>query len=313
MNGTVIASIRHGAVRAFAIALAAIAMAASVAVAQDGLDAARELYKGARYEDALVRLDDMRGSRHVADELRSIEQYRAFCLLALGRTAEAERAMEAVVMAAPAYRPPVADESPRVRAAFGDVRRRMLPRIIQEQYAQAKAALDRRDTASAAAGFQLVLELLADADIASLVNQPPLADLRTMAAGFKDLSARSAPPPVAAAPRPAAAPPVVREPAPRRLRPPVYGLEDAKVVPPTVVRESWAALADVFAVRAGVVEIVIDETGAVSAAAMTTTVNAVYDRLAVATARRWRYRPATLDGVAVKFRKVVLLDPKAAR
>jgi TonB family protein len=97
------------------------------------------------------------------------------------------------------------------------------------------------------------------------------------------------------------------------LPPRIYGLEDAKVAPPVTVRESWAALADVFAVRAGVVEITIDETGAVAAATMTTGVNAVYDRLALATAKRWRYRPATLDGVPVKFRKVILLDPGSTR
>jgi len=58
---------------------------------------------------------------------------------------------------------------------------------------------------------------------------------------------------------------------------------------------------------------VIDETGAVVAAAMKAPVNAVYDRVALTAARRWRYKPATLDGVPVKFRKMVLLDPKAIR
>ena len=85
------------------------------------------------------------------------------------------------------------------------------------------------------------------------------------------------------------------------------------VVPPVVVRESWAPLAGVFAVRTGVVEVVIDETGSVAAATMTVAVNAVYDRLAVATALRWHYRPATVNGVPVKFRKVILLDLKATR
>jgi hypothetical protein len=42
-------------------------------------------------------------------------------------------------------------------------------------------------------------------------------------------------------------------------------------------------------------------------------VNAVYDRLALSEAKRWRYKPATLDGVPVRFRKVILLDLKLAR
>jgi TonB family protein len=289
---------------------AVIVTTASTTVAQDALSTARDLYKAAAYEDALVRLDALRGSAHPADQGRYIEEYRAFCLLALGRTAEAERAMEAVVTAAPSFRPTDAELSPRVRAVFSDVRRRMLPRIIQEEYAQAKSALDRRDTRTANAGFQHVLDLLVDPDLASVSTQAPLPELRTLASGFRDLSARAAPAPASPSPSAALTP---REAAPRRAAPRIYSFEDAKVVPAVVVRESWAELADVFAVRTGAVEIVIDETGVVLAATTRTPVNAVYDRLALATARRWRYKPATVDGVPVKFRKVVLLDPKATR
>ena len=199
-----------------------------------------------------------------------------------------------------------------MRTAFRDVRRRILPALIQQQYAQAKAAFDRHDAVAAKAGFQQVLDLLGDADLGSAADQAPLAALRPLAIGFRDLSATAvpAPPP---APPPAAAPPTVHEPP---VQPPpkrVYGVEDREVVPPVVVHESWGALAAVFAVRTGVVEIVIDETGEVMAATMTVSVNAVYDRLALTTAKRWRYRPATLDGVPVKFRKVILLDLKATR
>jgi hypothetical protein len=309
--------------RAFARCLAAtvVLTAARTLLAQDALIAARDLYRAAAYEEALVRLDGLRGSAHVADEGRFIEQYRAFCLLALGRTAEAQRAMEAVVVAAPSFRPSDADESPRVNSAFREVRGRMLPGIIQQRYAQAKAAFDRHDSVTARAGFQQVLDLLADVDIAPVVNQPPLSELRTLAAGFRDLSARAAPPTPAAPlmpPKPAAALPAAvssigQAPASQPLPERVYGIEDANVVPPIVVRESWAALAGVFAVRKGIIEIVIDETGAVAAVTMKTAVNAVYDRLALTEARRWRYKPATLDGVPVKFRKVIALDLTATR
>ena len=60
---------------------------------------------------------------------KSIEQYRSLCLLALGRGSEAESAIAAVVTADPAYLPGDAEASPRVRAAFSDVRRRLLPDI----------------------------------------------------------------------------------------------------------------------------------------------------------------------------------------
>jgi TonB family protein len=120
--------------------------------------------------------------------------------------------------------------------------------------------------------------------------------------------------PLRAAPVPAVAAPLqARALALQPVSDRTYGAEDRNVVPPLAVRESWASLADVFAVRTGVIEIVIDAAGSVESAAMNVAVNAVYDRLALTTAKRWRYKPATLDGVPVKFRKVILLDLKATR
>ncbi len=303
----------------YAVAIVVLA-GAPTAVAQDALGAARALYQSAAYDEALVRLDSLRSTAHAGDEARFIEQYRAFCLLALGRTAEAERAMEAVVTVAPLFRPSEADESPRVRSAFSAVRRRVLPGLIQQEYAEAKTALERHEAASARIGFQRVLDLLADVDVAGAANQSPLSDIRALAAGFLELSSAPAPrrapavvPDVAAPPAAAPTPTVTRVPAPRPVNGGIYGAEDSRVVRPVALRESWAPLADVFAVRTGVIEIVIDETGAVERAAMSVGVNAVYDRLALTEAKRWRYKPATLEGVPVKFRKVILLELKAAR
>jgi protein TonB len=76
------------------------------------------------------------------------------------------------------------------------------------------------------------------------------------------------------------------------------------------MRQSFAPLADVFALRPGIVEVIVDELGEVIAAKTVVAVNAVYDRIALATARSWRYRPATLDGVPVKFRIIVQLQQK---
>src|SRR5258707_9840690 len=176
--------------------VAGTVFAAARAGAQDpDLSAARDLYASAAYDDALTMLNRLRSSEHPASQSRAIEQYRAFCLLALGRAADAEQAIEAVVAAEPSFQPGETDASPRIRSAFTTVRRRMLPSIIQQKYAQAKVAYDRKEFAAAADGFTQVLVALAGQDVAAEAKQPPLSDLRTLAGGFQELAAKAAPPP----------------------------------------------------------------------------------------------------------------------
>ncbi len=161
--------------------------AVSVHAQENGdLAAARDLYASAAYDDALAVLNRLRSTAHPAGQARAIEQYRAFCLLALGRASDAEQAIEAVVAAEPSYLPSDNDASPRVRSAFTTVRRRMLPVIIQQQYAGAKAAFDRKDFAAAAGGFHQVLAALADPDVAAEAQRPPLVDLKMLAIGFEE-------------------------------------------------------------------------------------------------------------------------------
>jgi len=52
---------------------------------------------------------------------------------------------------------------------------------------------------------------------------------------------------------------------------------------------------------------------AASTATIAVPVNPVYDRLALAMAKNWRYKPATVNGAPVKFRRIIQLDLKAAR
>ena len=155
---------------------------------------ARELYASAAYEDALKILDSLPANR-TAEDIKATEQYRALCLLALGRAAEAETAIAAVIIRDPTYRPS-SDVSPRVRTAFTDVRRKTMPAIVQQWYTQAKAQFDRKEFAAAASLFNQTLGLMADPDLQATAAQPPLSDLRTLASGFRDLaeSALAAPP-----------------------------------------------------------------------------------------------------------------------
>jgi TonB family protein len=55
----------------------------------------------------------------------------------------------------------------------------------------------------------------------------------------------------------------------------------------------------------GVLELVIDETGAVTSTAMGKSVHPVYDRDLRDAARLWKFRPATKDGVPVRYRMTI--------
>jgi len=293
----------------------ALVLTTTGAAAQDNdIATARDLYASAAYEDALAMLNRLRSTDRPASQSRVIEQYRAFCLLALGRPNDAEQAIEAVVVADPLYHPGENEVSPRIRTTFADVRRRMLPAIVQQKYAQAKAAFDRKDYASAARDFSQVLVTLADPDLAAEAAKPPLSDMRQLAVGFEELSAKAAtpppaPPPPAPAPVVAQAPPPAAPPTAAPAR--VYTAEDRTVVPPMVISQSLPSFRGVMPVeRVGRLEVVIDETGAVESAVMTATVNNVYDKAALAAARTWRYTPATVNGQPVKFRKLVQITVK---
>ena len=63
--------------------------------------------------------------------------------------------------------------------------------------------------------------------------------------------------------------------------------------------------------RNGKLEVVIDELGVVESAVMTSTVSQTYDAMVIAAAKAWRYKPATLNGMPVKFRKTVQITIKA--
>ena len=71
----------------FALGVLFVLAAPVAARADDSLATARELYAAASYEDALAMLDRLRTPADVPDLGRTIAQYRAFCLFALGRSA----------------------------------------------------------------------------------------------------------------------------------------------------------------------------------------------------------------------------------
>jgi hypothetical protein len=202
-----------------------------------------------------------------------------------------------MILREPLYRASVDDLSPRLRSAFGEVRKRLLPSIIQKQYADAKAAFDKQDFAVAAAGFEGVLKGIADPDIAGLTGLPPLSDLRTLAMGFKDLSVKNTPAAPAAAPVPVPVSPV------RPVRT-MYSAEDAGVIPPVALQQKVPKYpVAVVKPATGMIELIIDETGTVQSEMMRVPINPMFDKLVLSAAAKWQYRPAMMDGMPVKFLK----------
>jgi hypothetical protein len=298
--------------RRLALVLAAWFAAAHPAAGQDTFARAKELYVMAAYEEALVVLDRIHESA-APSESSEIAGYQVFCLLALGRTDDANKAIADLVKADPLYRPSAATSSPRMRAAFDTVRKTLLPQVVQETYDAAKAAYDRGEPHAALTAFDRVVALLDDPAMAEAAN---MADLRRLAVGFRDLSkaaltpARpaapaSVPDPAPASPSPAPVPALEPPPAPR-----IYGAQDPDVIPPTVVSRPtppWRPRNDVEKTMPfrGILEVVVDETGDVAGAALVKNVHPAYDRDLVERARTWKFRPATRSGTPVKYRMAI--------
>lgn len=286
--------------------VASAAPAFAQAPPKDPLGSARDLYASARYDEALAVLDDLHPAADTpATERRSIEQYRSLCLLALGRGQEAETAIAQVITADPAYVPTDAEASPRVRAAFSEVRHRLLPDIAKTRYTEAKATFDRKDYQAAADAFRSVMNLLDDPDM-----NGALPDLKVLAKGFLDLSvAATAPPPPPPQPKPELPPLPAPKPKPSVNK--IYGGDDQDVAPPTVVRQDVPRLPTIVTSQArgrGVLEVVIDEKGRVTSAAVRESVHPIYDNILLNAARDWKYQPATLDGQPVKYRKLIQIN-----
>jgi TonB family protein len=297
--------------------LACLALAAATAVpvgAQPNpLVAARELYASARYDEALAMLNGLPpGDGGNMAERRYVEQYRSLCLLALGRGSEAEKAIAAVVTVDPAYHPSEAEASPRVRTAFTDVRRRLLPEIARSRYSDAKGSFERKEFPQAEQKFRNLLALLDDPDMGG-----QLGDLRVLVSGFLDLSVASSPPP----PPPSVAAPVVDEPpmnvptasrapepSPSLARDRIFSPDDTGVTAPTIIKQELPKVPAQVAGRTrdrGLLEVTIDEQGRVINATIRSPIHPVYDSMLLVAARDWKYRAATMNGQPVKYRKVI--------
>ena len=301
------------------LACGAVAATAAPARAQASLGKAKELYAAASYDEALVMLNTL-GSSSEESDAAAIAMYRVLCLVAVGRTGEVDTAIDRLVAQHPLYRPPSDEMSPRIQKAVSSARVRLLPSMVQRRYEESKTAYDRGDFAASSKGFKWVLSALADPDISSLARQSPLADIKTLSAGFVDLSEKAlAPPPPAptpavvaiAAPPPAASPsasastPTTRG---RDLKR-VFSTEDSDVVAPVIMRQAMPRFPGLLTQAAtGVLEIVIDSAGNVESARLLETVHPTYDPLLLNAAKKFQYQPAMLDGTGVRYMKRIQIS-----
>ena len=175
--------------RTLGLLFVALSWGASGATAQSDLAAAERLYDDTMYTRALEVLDRLAITAPTA----TVHQFRALCLLALGRGDAAERAMADIVAADPFFTMDPDAASPTVIAQFSGVRRRLLPPQIRRGFTEATSLY--RDGAKALANerFTEVLRLLDDP---ALQDDQSLADLTLVASACVELTrAQTAPPP----------------------------------------------------------------------------------------------------------------------
>lgn len=254
-----------------------VVLGASPAGAQDSDPAAgvRALYASAAYDEALREIEK-------APPTPRLDAYRAFCFLALGNVSEAQAAVKRAVEGDPLLVPSEAEASPKVRAFFDGVRTQLLPAVVRETYARAKAAYTANDRAGARLDFERTLTLIASLPPAA---RAPFADLELVAREFRDLSAVVA---EVAAPSPKPAAPEVRPPVPAVV------IKRAVAIHQVFPVWRWGTVPD--QVKRGVVRVQIGVNGAVLRADILVPTDARYDQEVLAAARQWRYEPATRDG-----------------
>jgi TonB family protein len=284
--------------------LAILLLSSASAAAQDSLDPVRNLYASAEYEEALTAIGRLKSNADLGGVVE-IDRYRALCLIALGRSAEADQAIETTVTLEPLYQLAAADASPRVRAAFAAVRHRVLPNVVRSLYASAKAAYDRKAFAEAADGLDKTVRVIDNLE----GSNPELGDLRMLASGFLDLSkaaiakASVSPPPAPVSLHLVEAPVTLVPAPPLPFSNVVAKRQDLPQLP--------FSLAMTKGQYRGTIEVEINEAGNVVGARVIQSVHVLYDALLLRAARDWKYVPARIDGrpMAVRKRVDVVLKP----
>jgi tetratricopeptide (TPR) repeat protein len=285
---------------AVAIVLASWSMmfVSRAAADQETLARAKALYTSASYDEALALLNQFDNA--TPSEMVEVDQYRALCLFALGRSDDARKVIQQLVEANPSFQPSETQVSPRLQEVFRDVRRRVLPSIVRSSYAEAKAAFERKEFDVATNKFDIVVTLLNDIDAA---GSGELSDLRILSNGFLDLIKTMPSPVVEAAPATPASP--TPEPPPTRT---IFGLEDTDVTPPVAISQEmppWRPGRQETQTYEATLILVINASGDVTSVTLHGNLQPSYDALLRRAASQWKFRPAMRNGQPVEFRKIV--------
>jgi hypothetical protein len=299
------------------LAAASLITLVATLAAQDPLNEARDLYGSAAYEEALGVLSRLDKTVPVTEQ---VDQYRAFCLFALGRTAEAQAVAEALVTRNPLIEID-GDASPRIVAMFTAARQQLMPGLIREKYRIARASFDRKDYAGAEPQLETVKRMLEESTKLGIAD-PAAGDLGVLVDGFLNLihsTAVAAKPAIDDAPAPVVSPTAAAAPSPEPARTAaaapalIFTSGSRDVVAPIALRQDVPAVPIELrrlmrtGPSAGIVEVLINEEGNGEEVVMREPIHPVYDRLVITAAKKWKYRPAQKDQARVKFLKRIAI------
>ena len=256
----------------------------------------RDLYASAEYDQALSAIGSSQDP--------AAQQYRALCLLALGRQADAERALEGLIASAPEFTLSAEDMPPRFIALFAQQRREIVPGVLRKLFAEAREDYRAKAFDRALPQFKRVLALSSQPEVRDVEG---VDDLRLLAESFIDIataSEASKPVAVAAAVAAPVAPPPATAPVRRALQPAAAIRQE---MPP------WPPNFPVRTALSGSVRIRINTSGRVMSAAMVRSIEPRYDARVLAATHFWEYRPATENGMPVESESVVEININPTR
>ena len=289
--------------------VALLAFAPPLVGAGASLDDVKKLYEAASFENALTVLGELDAEAEASPDAF---QYKALCLVALGRASEAQAVVDALVGKAPTFTPAGDEISPRFVVLLNDARRRLLPEITRRLFNDAREQFRAKNQATARQQFEQVLRLTDDG---SWEEASEAEDLRTLASAFLELVNASVKPveasfptaaePPSSGPDPITLPPATHigvsiPPPPRRVN----------LKAPVVIEQAmpkWRPTDAVTAQRrfTGAMRVRIGKDGRVTSAEIEVATDPAYDKELLEAAKSWRYTPGQRDGEPIEMEKLV--------